>query len=154
MKAGRFKYKPGVKIMLLHEGVWVDASIEEYFGVKDGSRHRVRVTRAEGGKAEEGKNAKEKRPAWVSLDVDLNEANHTKLLFQSVGKYEEARLHYCEKLVAKHATVRDALKDVDESGDGVLTRKEIKLFLNEQYLLKFVDFYTREVRGELDERAC
>ena len=36
----------------------------------------------------------------------------------------------------KHTTVRDALKDVDESGDGILTRKELKLFLNEQYLLK------------------
>ena len=51
----------------------------------------------------------------------------------------------------KHATVRDALKDVDESGDGTLTRDEVKLFLKEQYLLKFRDFYTNQIRGELEE---
>jgi Ca2+-binding EF-hand superfamily protein len=37
------------------------------------------------------------------------------------------------------------------SGDGTLTRKELKLFLSENYILKFRDFYTNEVRGELDE---
>ena len=45
----------------------------------------------------------------------------------------------------------DALKDVDESGDGLLTRDEVKLFLKEQYLLKFRDFYTNQIRGELEE---
>ena len=71
----------------------------------------------------------------------------------TVGQVEAAKRAIRDRLMMKHATVRDALKDVDESGDGVLTRKEVKLFLNEQYLLKFVDFYTRETRGELDENV-
>ena len=64
---------------------------------------------------------------------------------------EHAKATIRDRLLMKHATVRDALKDVDESGDGVLTRDEVSLFLKEQYLLKFRDFYTNQVRGELDE---
>ena len=34
---------------------------------------------------------------------------------------------------------------------GTLQREEIKLLLNEYYLLKYVDFYTGQTRGALDE---
>jgi hypothetical protein len=67
------------------------------------------------------------------------------------AQVEHAKAVICDRLMSKHSTVRDALKDVDESGDGTLTRKELKLFLSENYILKFRDFYTNEVRGELDE---
>ena len=66
---------------------------------------------------------------------------------------EHAKATIRDRLLMKHATVRDALKDVDESGDGMLTRDEVSLFLKEQYLLKFRDFYTNQVRGELDEKV-
>ena len=69
----------------------------------------------------------------------------------TTGQVEHAKATIRDRLLMKHATVRDALKDVDESGDGILTRDEVKLFLKEQYLLKFKDFYTNQVRGELDE---
>ena len=39
--------------------------------------------------------------------VDLHESNHSKLLFPSVARYEEARTAYCRDLVGKHAAVRD-----------------------------------------------
>ena len=42
--------------------------------------------------------------------------------------------------------VRAALKDIDESGDGVLSRDEIKKMLQDFYLLKYFDFYTGQVR--------
>lgn len=69
----------------------------------------------------------------------------------TVGQVEHAKATVRDRLLMKHATVRDALKDVDESGDGLLTRDEVKLFLKEQYLLKFRDFYTNQIRGELEE---
>ena len=69
----------------------------------------------------------------------------------TVGQVEHAKATVRDRLLMKHATVRDALKDVDESGDGLLTRDEVKLFLKEQYLLKFKDFYTNQIRGELEE---
>ncbi len=51
----------------------------------------------------------------------------------------------------RNATVRAALKLVDEDGSGYLSREEVKAMLNTYYLLKYTDFYTGELRGELDE---
>jgi len=51
----------------------------------------------------------------------------------------------------KYDTVREALRDIDNSGDGILQRDEVKLLLNEHYLMKYVDFYTGQTRGQLDE---
>lgn len=36
----------------------------------------------------------------------------------------------------KYDTVREAVRDIDNSGDGILSRDEIKLLLNEHYLMK------------------
>jgi len=55
-----------------------------------------------------------------------------------------------EKLMEKHGNVMKALRDFDESGDGVLSREEIITVLNQYYLIKYTDFYTGEVRGMLD----
>ena len=44
------QYKPGQKLMLMHEGaLFVDAVVEEHLGVRQGSRHRVRIGRAGAG---------------------------------------------------------------------------------------------------------
>jgi len=51
----------------------------------------------------------------------------------------------------KYDTVREALKDLDATSDGWLERDEIKLYLKENYILKFVDFYTGMTRGVIDE---
>jgi len=51
----------------------------------------------------------------------------------------------------KYDTVREALRDIDNSGDGILSRDEVKLLLNEHYLMKYIDFYTGQTRGQLDE---
>ena len=121
-------YKTGQKLLLLHEGSPVDAIVDEWLGVRKGSRHRVRVGgRMEtssaagdggvGGKAAGGAPpGRSKRTSQVSstIEVDLNEANHTKLLFASVARYEDARLGYCERLISgKHATVRDEIAAKD-----------------------------------------
>ena len=64
----------------------------------------------------------------------------------TTGQVEHAKKTIRDRLLMKPATVRDALKDVDESGDGLLTRDEVKLFLNEQYILKFKDVRARAPR--------
>ena len=51
----------------------------------------------------------------------------------------------------RNKTVRAALKLVDEDGSGYLSREEVKTMLHTYYLIKYTDFYTGEVRGELDE---
>ena len=54
----------------------------------------------------------------------------------------------------KYDTVREALKDLDSlSPDGTLSREDVKLYLKENYILKFVDFYTGMVRGAVSEEA-
>ena len=45
------------------------------------------------------------------------------------------------------------MKDIDESGDGVLSRDEIKKMLQDFYLLKYFDFYTGATRGDLDPKV-
>eukprot|EP00966_Prymnesium_polylepis_P183033 4241174-Prymnesium_polylepis.1 len=79
-RTGRFKYKPGTRIMLLQEGTWMDAHVVDYFGLRDGNRHRVRLGAA--------RDTDEAVPTMV---LDLNESNHGKLLFPSVTKYAESR---------------------------------------------------------------
>ena len=51
----------------------------------------------------------------------------------------------------KYDTVREALKDLDASYDGILSREEIKQYLKDNYILKYTDFYTGQVRGKIDE---
>jgi len=58
-----------------------------------------------------------------------------------------------EKLMTKHNNVFNALRDVDEDGSGTLTRDEIKVVLNQFYLIQYVDFYTGQTRGDLTEEV-
>ena len=94
-------YKANQKLLLLHEGVPVDAIVDEWLGIRRGSRHRVRLVAkgtataaaadAKGGKA--GSSAAlpvSKAGDKFTLDVDLNESNHAKLLFSTVARYEDA----------------------------------------------------------------
>ena len=108
-------YKGGQKLLLLHEGQLVDAVVEECLGVRRGSRHRVRLSAkpdaakvegvTAGGKPKGEKAAKPK--VKESLEVDLNDTNHAKLLFPTGARYEDARQQYLEKLSLRHATFKD-----------------------------------------------
>jgi len=88
-------YKSGQKLLLMHENAMLDAVVEEWMGVRRGSRHRVRL----GNRGSTGKR--------VIKEVDLNEVNHTKLLFPTASRYEDARNAYLDKLVLQRATMRD-----------------------------------------------
>jgi len=79
---------------------------------------------------------------------------------QKVGKYgctiaelQHAATTIKEKILMWNPSVRLALKDLDESGDGFLTRDEVKIKLQEWYIMKYTDFYTGETRGEIDEKT-
>ena len=99
-------YKANQKLLLLHDGVPVDAIVDEWLGVRKGSRHRVRLV-AKGASITKVSKPGEKG-AGAMLEVDLNETNHAKLLFPNVSKYEDARSQYCDKLISgKHNSVRD-----------------------------------------------
>ena len=61
--------------------------------------------------------------AYMYMQVDLNDMNHSKLLFPTVARYEDARLNYCDKLMAKHGSVRE------ESVGRDLPTREQRLFV-------------------------
>lgn len=82
--------------MLLSTGKWVDACIEEYYGVQAGSRHLVTL----GVPTDTG-------DVVDNVILDLNESNHGKLLFSSVARYSEARMHFAAGLLTKSSTIRD-----------------------------------------------
>jgi len=106
-------YKAGQKLMLMEGGQLVDAVVEEWLGARRGSRHRVRLglkgdsvsKAAETLLKRLGQKKSEKGKA--SVEVDLNESNHAKLLFSTGAKYEDGRSHYLDKLVSKHAAHAD-----------------------------------------------
>jgi len=70
-----------------------------------------------------------------------------------VGELKFARKLICDRLMVKHSTVRAALKDIDESGDGVLSREEIKKMLQDFNLMKYYDFVSGQSRGDLDVKV-
>jgi len=69
----------------------------------------------------------------------------------TVNQLRHAQQTIKEKLLMWHTSIRKALQDVDEDGSGTITREELKIKLKEYYLIKYTDFYTGEVRGDLDE---
>jgi len=69
----------------------------------------------------------------------------------TVDQLQHAATTIKERLLMRNKTVQAALKLVDEDGSGVLSRDEVKKMLNTYYLLKYTDFYTGEVRGDLEE---
>jgi len=69
----------------------------------------------------------------------------------TVNQLRHAQQTIKEKLLMWHTSIRKALQDVDEDGSGTITREELKSKLKEYYLIKYTDFYTGEVRGDLDE---
>lgn len=70
-----------------------------------------------------------------------------------VGEVNFAKKLIRDRLLEKNATVRAALKDIDEDGSGCLSREEIKKMLKDFYLLKYFDFYTGQQRGDLDVKV-
>ena len=93
-------YKGGQKLLLMYDGQPHDAVVEEWLGLRRGSKHRVRL----GGK--ESKKASRVAAKDV-IEVDLNEANHTKLLFATVNKYELTRQQYCNVVMGRTRVVRN-----------------------------------------------
>ena len=69
----------------------------------------------------------------------------------TVAQVQHAATTIKDRLLMRNNTVRAALKLVDEDGSGELSREEVKKMLHTYYLIKYTDFYTGEVRGELDE---
>ena len=130
-------YKAGQKLLLIHEGVPVDAIVEEWLGLRRGSRHRVRLGgkgidpkgakagAASGGKGKDGGKEGAKGSTSNTIEVDLSESNHSKLLYPSVARFEDARVGYCDKLLAgKHSTVKDeaTAKDLRVADQRVYTK--------------------------------
>ena len=70
-----------------------------------------------------------------------------------MGEINFAKKLICDRLLQKNATVRAALKDIDEDGSGCLSRDEIKKMLKDFLLLKYYDFYTGQMRGDLDVKV-
>ena len=123
-------YKSGQKLMMLHEGRFIDAVVDTWLGVRCGSRHRVRLVtddqtvasptgryarHSSGGAAASPptfgrERLRSRRNAFAHsrwVEVDLNELNHAKLLFSTVSKYEATHRAYLESIVTRHATVPD-----------------------------------------------
>ena len=121
-RTSSFSYKSGQRLMLLHNGCFIDAMVVMWLGLRRGSRHSVRTAVASE-RAAVGTNGAplvQNRRLSTSganstdglLEVDLNDLNHAKLLFPSVAKYEAALAAHFESLATRHATVRDASTDL------------------------------------------
>ena len=54
----------------------------------------------------------------------------------AAGQVRDAKRLIAERLMTKHATVQDALKDLDQARDGVISRREIKDMLKHNHLLR------------------
>ena len=108
-------YKPGQKLVLMEQGVLVDAVVEEWLGARRGSRHRLRlslkgdaVTKAADALVKRlGKKRLPGEKGKMTVEMDLNELNHAKLLFATGTKYEDARTNYLEKFGPKYANITD-----------------------------------------------
>lgn len=75
----------------------------------------------------------------------------------TVGQVENAKKVIMNVLVGpggRHDTIREALKDLDESADGTLQREEIVTFLRENYIYQYTDFYTGQLRGAIAPAVC
>uniref|UniRef100_A0A7S3B7N1 EF-hand domain-containing protein n=1 Tax=Haptolina ericina TaxID=156174 RepID=A0A7S3B7N1_9EUKA len=55
-----------------------------------------------------------------------------------------------ERLIVNAKSISQAFKKVDADGSGLLSRDEILQMLNDYYILKYTDVYTKEVRGDLE----
>jgi hypothetical protein len=96
-------YKAGQVLMLVHEKRLVDATVEHWFGLTHGSRHRVKIGPKGGAAAQRSK----KDAAKNVMELDLNEENHAKLLMSSVAKYENSRTQYAPRpLTLRKPTAR------------------------------------------------
>ena len=73
-------YKQGQKLLIMYEGQPHDAVVEEWLGMRRGSKHKVRLGGKEGEKVKKSKDV---------IEVDLNEANHTRLLFRDRQQVRE-----------------------------------------------------------------
>ena len=121
------------------------------------------------------KAAKAAKAAEAQLDADANfgqaksgmmarRAEKEKLMKEPVGKrgctigqVEAAKKVIMNTLVGpggRHDTIREALKDLDESADGTLQREEIVTFLRENYIYQYTDFYTGQLRGAIAPAVC
>jgi len=87
------------------------------------------------------------------LEKKREEARPIGVRGATVGQVNYAKKLMCDRLMVKNTSIRAALKDVDESGDGVLSRDEIKKMLRDFYLMKYFDFLTGTTRGELDPKV-
>ena len=115
------------------------------------------------------------KAAEAALDADANfglakagmkarRAEKEKQMAQPVGKrgctlgqVENAKKVIMNVLVGpggRHDTIREALKDLDESADGTLQREEIVTFLRENYIYQYTDFYTGQLRGAIAPAVC
>ena len=68
-----------------------------------------------------------------------------------LSKIKHAARIMRERLVVNAKSITQAFKKVDEDGSGSLSREEIFKMLNDFYILKYRDFYTQEIRGDLTE---
>jgi len=65
-----------------------------------------------------------------------------------LSKIKAAQKVVRERLIINAKSISQAFKKVDADGSGTLSREEILQMLNDYYILKYQDFYTKEIRGD------
>jgi len=68
-----------------------------------------------------------------------------------ISKIKKAQRVIRERLNTAAKSITHAFKSVDQDGSGYLSREEVLQMLRTYYILKYVDFYTQEERGDVDE---
>jgi len=65
-----------------------------------------------------------------------------------ISKVKAAQRVVRERLIVSSKSISHAFKKVDADGSGTLSRDEIMEMLDSFYILKYEDFYTKEIRGD------
>lgn len=119
-RANSVAYKAGQKVMILHEGRFVDAVVDAWHGLRCGSRHVVRLSSSGASAAASATpqptgRARRTSSAGVlrTIEIDLNETNHARLVVSTVAKYETMQKAYFESVLTKHTIAHDAATDAD-----------------------------------------
>jgi len=68
-----------------------------------------------------------------------------------LSKVKKAQRVVKERLTINAKSISQAFKKVDVDGSGTLSRGEVMEMLNNYQILKYQDFYTKEIRGDLTE---
>ena len=105
------RYENQERLVVVHRGSCIDATVVEWGGADTGSRHTIRLLSEGGAPAGGG--------AEATVELDLNEFNHCRQRFDSVAAMEAVRLEYCRKVYCRVTSIVEWVAQVASHADRI-----------------------------------